>query len=185
MSARGRIAALSLALPLLLAGCAATDPPEHDASGGRGAHAHEETGTALAEGWAKAGEGMSGVFGTLENRGDQAVTLESVESPAAATVQLHRTASDGTMSEVDGGFVIPAGGSFALAPGGNHIMLMDLPKPLLAGDEVALTLHFDDGTAVDTTVLVKDYAGANEQYEGDEHDMDHGDMDMDEDHGSH
>lgn len=185
MSARGRIAALSLALPLLLAGCAATDSSEHDTSGGQGAHAHEETGIALTDGWAKAGEGMTGVFGTIENHGDETVTLESVESPAAAMIQLHRTASDGTMSEVDGGFGIPAGGSFALAPGGSHIMLMDLPKPLLAGDEVALTLHFDDGTAVDTTVLVKDYSGANEQYEGDEHDMDHGDMDMGEDHDSH
>lgn len=35
-----------------------------------------------------------------------------------------------TMRPKDGGFVIPADGSHALVPGGDHIVLMDLEQPL-------------------------------------------------------
>lgn len=70
---------------------------------------------------------------------------------------------------MEGGFVIPAGGEFALAPGANHIMLMDLQSPLLAGDETTFTLTFSDDSTYEFTAPVKDYSGANENYdEGDE-----------------
>ncbi|RZT64474.1 copper chaperone PCu(A)C [Leucobacter luti] len=184
-----RLLALSgaaLAAGLLLTGCSTT-PATSDTNG-----AAQETSAATAassfeivDGWAKAGDGMTGVFGSLTNSGDSDLTLTSVASPAAAMVELHETVVSGgssVMREVDGGFVIPAGGSFELEPGGNHIMFMDLPKPLLAGDEVELTLTFDDGSTVETSVLVKDYDGAQENYE-DIEDSDggsHGDMSSDE-----
>nr|WP_237464771.1 copper chaperone PCu(A)C [Leucobacter luti] len=171
---------------MLLTGCSTT-PATSDTNG-----AAQETSAATAassfeivDGWAKAGDGMTGVFGSLTNSGDSDLTLTSVASPAAAMVELHETVVSGgssVMREVDGGFVIPAGGSFELEPGGNHIMFMDLPKPLLAGDEVELTLTFDDGSTVETSVLVKDYDGAQENYE-DIEDSDggsHGDMSSDE-----
>ena len=167
-----RLAALALTAPLLLAGCAGGAPDTAVAS----AASTEAAASAitLQDGWAKAGDGMTGVFGSIVNDGDADLTLVSVESPAAGMIELHETVTTGgaaTMREVDGGFMIPAGGSFDLEPGGNHIMFMDMPEALLAGDEVPLTLTFDDDSILEVTVLVKDFSGAQENYEGgDSHD---------------
>lgn len=129
---------------------------------------------AITDAWVKAApDGMSAAFGMLENSGDHDVTVVSVESDAASMIELHETvendAGEMVMREVEGGFVIPAGGEFALAPGANHIMLMDLQSPLLAGDETTFTLTFSDDSTYEFTAPVKDYSGANENYdEGDE-----------------
>ena len=48
-------------------------------------------------------------------------------------------------------------------------MLLGLGAPLLAGDEVAVTFTFDDGSTLEAVVPVKDYDGANESYDGGEH----------------
>jgi hypothetical protein len=45
-----------------------------------------------------------------------------------------------------------------LKPGGYHVMLMKLTRPLAAGDEVTLTLDFSDGTTRTLTVPVKTFA---------------------------
>lgn len=142
----------------------------------------------LVDGWTKAGEtgGMTGVFGTLTNAGNDDLLITGVESSAAGMIELHEVTAEGVMQKITGDVVVPANGTFELAPGANHIMLMDLKKDLLAGDEVTFTLHFEsaDGTASseDFTVLVKDYAGANEDYG----DLGHGEMDHDaETHDSH
>ena len=171
-----RLAALALAAPLLLVGCSgatADSATEGAAAGSQTTETGEgaESTVTLTDGWAKAGDGMTGVFGTLDNNGDADITLESVESPSAGMIELHETVTSGgssTMREVDGGFTIPAGGTFELAPGGNHIMFMDMPEALLAGDEVPLTLAFDNGSTLEISVLVKDFSGAQENYEGDE-----------------
>ena len=185
--------AAAFASALLLAGCGT--PAEPASSGAAAEHsadaAHADP-IALTDGWAKAGAGMTGVFGIIENHGDADLTLTGVDSPAAATVELHETVTSGsaaTMREVEGGFTVPAGGSFVLEPGGDHIMFMDMAEPLLAGDEVPLTLRFDDGSELEVTVLVKDFSGAQENYEGShEHDdaSEHDAHDAhDDDHAEH
>lgn len=186
---RGRAAALFVAASLILTGCSAGAPApagSGDAASGAGAEAASEHPVRLSGGWAKAGAGMTGVFGTLENDGDEDAVLVAVDSPAAGMVELHETTTAGgsaTMREVDGGFTIPAGGSFALEPGGNHIMFMDLADPLLAGDEVPLELRFEDGTTLEISVLVKDFSGAQENYESG--DADSGAEDGHGEHGEH
>jgi copper(I)-binding protein len=50
---------------------------------------------------------------------------------------------------------IPANGSIKLQPGGFHIMLMGLKKPLLEGDRFNLTLIFKKAGTVLCPVLVK------------------------------
>lgn len=126
-----------------------------------------------------ADEGMSAAFGTLLNSGDDDVTVVSVTSEASDMIELHETveneAGEMVMREKDGGFVIPAGGKLALEPGANHIMLMGLSGPLTAGSDVTFTLTFSDDSTYEFTAPVKDYSGANENYEGgEEHEgMDH------------
>lgn len=125
----------------------------------------------VQDAWVKsADQGMSAVFGTLENAGSDDITIVSASTPAASAVELHETvendAGEMVMRKKDGGFVVPAGGSFELAPGANHIMLRGLTAPVKAGDEVTFTLTLSDGSTYEFTAPGKDYSGANENYEG-------------------
>ena len=113
------------------------------------------------------------VFGELENTGSDDLLVVSVETDAAESAELHEMVDDGsgtmTMREKDGGFPLPADDHLHLEPGGNHVMLLGLTAPLLAGDEVAVTFTFDDGSTFEAVVPVKDYDGANESYDDGEH----------------
>ncbi len=146
------------------------------------ADAPADSGIVLENGWAKAGEqgGMTGVFGTLVNAGADDAVITRVESDAAEMIELHEVDASGTMREIEGDVIIPAEGSYELAPGADHIMLMGLTRELLAGDEVVFTVHFRSGDvefSEEFAVPVKDYAGANESYD----DLGHGD----DGHGAH
>jgi copper(I)-binding protein len=125
----------------------------------------------VPDAWVKAApSGMTAAFGTLVNHGDRDIRLESVTTELAARVELHETVDDGSgsmmMRPKEGGFALAAGKSHALAPGGDHIMMMDLNRPAVAGAEVALVLHFADGSTRTVTALVKDFTGADEKYAG-------------------
>jgi copper(I)-binding protein len=63
-----------------------------------------------------------------------------------------------------GGLVIPAGGSAMLAPGQDHLMLMRLPAPIAAGDEVSITLTCADGGTAAFTAVAKPFEGGAETY---------------------
>ena len=68
-------------------------------------------------------------------------------SPVAGRVEMHVTVREGDvmkMREVTA-FEVPAGGTFELKPGGAHLMLMDLKRPLKQGEKVPLTLKLEKG----------------------------------------
>ena len=69
-------------------------------------------------------------------------TLVSVSSPVAARAELHNTTmEEGVMKMRPVGRIeLPAGKPVKLAPGGLHVMLIDLKQPLKPGDKVPLTL---------------------------------------------
>ena len=169
------LAGLAAAAVLVLAACAGTTEAETPAA------APQSESFAISDAWAMAAEeGMSAAFGVLENTGTEPITVVSVTTPASDMVELHETvandAGEMVMKEKDGGFVIPAGTSFELAPGGNHIMFMSLPKPIVAGEEIELTLHFSDDSSMTVNAVVKDFTGAEENYESGDDDtmeMDH------------
>ncbi|TFC41825.1 copper chaperone PCu(A)C [Cryobacterium sp. TMT2-10] len=162
-----RLVVAAAALLLTLSGCAGTaetPAPAADTT-------PEGSSLTMTDAWVKAADsGMSGAFGLLENSGAEDVTVTSAGSPAAPMLELHETvandAGDMIMQKKEDGFVIPAGGSIELAPGGNHIMFMGLAAPLAAGDDVTVTLNLSDGSSFVFTAPVKDYTGANETYEG-------------------
>jgi copper(I)-binding protein len=97
------------------------------------------------------GQTRSAAYGTITNNGDSDVTLVSASVPFDATVEIHETimGDDGSMQmqEVPEGFVVPAGGSFSLEPGGPHIMLIDIDPADITGT-IDVTMVFDDGTEV-------------------------------------
>lgn len=119
--------------------------------------------------WVKATDGgMTALFATLHNPGSSAITVLSASTPSAPVVELHEvvTAADGSaqMRPKEGGFVIEPGADHALAPGADHIMLMDLPAPIHPGDEVDVTLALSDGTSTSFKALAKDTTSGTEQY---------------------
>jgi len=163
-------AAAAVALIVMLSACAA--PTGSGTASSTAEAATAATSVTAVDAWVKAApDGMSAAFGELQNAADADVTLVSVTTAASDAVELHETVADDSgamvMRPVEDGFVISAGGSRMLEPGADHIMLMSLTAPLVAGDDVVLTLTFDDGSSLDVTAPVKDFAGANETYEGD------------------
>ncbi|MFB9308450.1 hypothetical protein BJY17_002083 [Agromyces hippuratus] len=156
----------ALAAVLALGGCAGGQPAETPAAS---VQAEAAASVTVTDAWIKAGDdGMTALFGMVDNGGATAITLSGAETDAAEMAELHETVeSDGamTMREKQGGFEIAAGGHLMLEPGANHVMLMGLTGPLQAGDEVTVTLSFSDGSTLDVVAPVKDYQGANEQYD--------------------
>ena len=104
-------------------------------------------------GGAKIGAG----YMRIVNRGVEPDRLIGGTASAAARVSLHGTTnSDGVsrMRPLEGGLVIPAGGTVNLAPGGLHVMLEDLTRPLKQGETVDGTLAFEKAGTVAITYRV-------------------------------
>lgn len=160
-------AGLIAAVPL--AGCSKTETPTAtDAA---------KTVT-VSDQWVKAADtGMTAVFGTLKNSGKDEVTVVSATSPAAGRMELHEVVGQPgstTMRPKEGGFVIPAGGTQVLAPGADHLMMMDLKAPLAVGSDVEVTLTFKDGSTLPFTAQVRTFPGAGENYQPGGHAGHHG-----------
>lgn len=140
---------LMLAIALLL-GAAITPGHADEARNGdltvADAHAFASIGRA----------GTGAVFLTITNAG-AADELIDVEYDDAARAELHtHIHADGHMKmrQVDG-FDVPAKGRTTLQPGGNHIMLMGLNKPLKADSRHALVLVFRKAGRVPVTFAVR------------------------------
>lgn len=153
-------AGLSLAAAVALAGC-------------QSAPAELEVNNA----WAKAAEsGITAVFADISNPGSTDITLVGGATDVASMVELHEVA-DGIMREKEGGIVVPAGDTITLMPGADHIMLMGLNQPLLAGETLSVTIELDDGGELMVEADVRDYQGANEDYHSGDMNMDMGGSD--------
>ena len=97
----------------------------------------------------------------VQLRAAAADRLVGVSSPVAARAGLHEMRMDGAvmrMREV-AGLALPPGRAVALAPGGYHIMLVDLRAPLTQGQTFPLHLVFEHAPAMDVTVTVRGPGG--------------------------
>ena len=74
------------------------------------------------------------------------VTLLGAETPAAGIVEIHEMKLEGDVMKMRAADKLPLapGKPLQLAPGGYHLMLMDLKAPFKPGSTIALTLHFRD-----------------------------------------
>ena len=99
----------------------------------------------------------SAAFMVISNGGPSDRTLIKADSPVARNVELHTHSNeDGVMKMRQvAGIEIKAQGQTRLKPGGFHIMLIDLKQPLKAGDPVAITLEFDDGSTLPVIAPVR------------------------------
>jgi copper(I)-binding protein len=78
-------------------------------------------------------------------------------------VQTHEVVN-GMMQEKKGGIEIKPGETVTLQPGGLHIMIMDLTKPIVAGDKITFTVKFKNADSQTLTLTAKDSAGGDETY---------------------
>ena len=89
-------------------------------------------------------------YGKITNTGDDSDTLLSVSTPAAATAELHQSLDKGgvmTMAPV-ARLDIPRMGAVDLRPGGYHLMIMNVIRPLKRGESVSLVFTFAHAGAV-------------------------------------
>lgn len=162
--------ALLGAAALLLTGCAggASEPSTSPSPSTTSARADDSV-LVVTGAWAKAaaaGEN-SAVFANIASRGGTPLDLTGAETDVAASAQLHTTAAtgDGSMDMAQVAKLrVPASSHLELAPGGDHIMLMDLTRALEPGEKIDVTLLVSDGSRTTVTATVKDYSGAKESY---------------------
>ena len=78
-------------------------------------------------------------------------------TPVAGAVELHmHTNDDGVMRMRRIPHIhLPPGETVALQPGGLHIMLFDLASPVEPGDELPITLTFQDGSTKNISAIVR------------------------------
>ncbi len=96
----------------------------------------------------------------IRNQSAQPERLVGGTSQAAAKVETHVHVKDGDivrMREVKG-YDIPAQGVFELKPGGAHLMLVDLKKPLKEGEKVPVVLRFEKSGEVKVDFEVRPLA---------------------------
>ena len=115
----------------------------------------------ITQGWSRATPGGAKVGGgylTIENKGSTADRLIGGSADIAAKVQVHEMAMNNgvmTMRPIDKGLTIEPGKTVKLAPGGLHLMLLDLKSPLKQGDKVPLTLEFERAGKVSLSLDVQ------------------------------
>ena len=122
--------------------------------------------TTVSNAWARAtapGQEVGAAYMSLKSTTN--AELVKVETPAAGSVEIHMMSMKNGVMEMRmlDKLALPAGKSVDLAPGGFHLMLFDLKKPLKSGENVPFTLSIKYGNgkviSLQTTVPIK--AGKN------------------------
>jgi copper(I)-binding protein len=142
--------ALLLSLPLLLLaafGASAQDVTKGD--------------IVISAPWSRATPGGASVAGgylVITNKGLSAERLVSFTTDLADQPEIHEMTNEGgvmKMRPLAKGLTIPAGGSVKLEPGGYHLMLLKLKKPLTAGQRYKAILVFEKAGPVEVEFEVR------------------------------
>jgi copper(I)-binding protein len=115
----------------------------------------------ISQAWSRATPGGAKIgagYFTIENKGTTADKLVSVSGDIAGKIEVHEMAMNNgvmTMRPVEQGLTIDPGKTVTLAPGGYHLMMTDLKKPLKQGDKLPLTLEFANAGKIAVTLDVQ------------------------------
>ena len=122
-------------------------------------------GSALAQvnvssAWARStvpGQGGTGAFMTIVSK--DGGKLVGAASAVAGVVELHEMAMENNVMKMRAipALDLPAGREVELKPGGYHVMLLDLKRPLKVGEKVQIELRLEtrDGKQVTQPVEVE------------------------------
>lgn len=103
------------------------------------------------------GAKVAGGYMKITNNGAVADRLISVSTSIARMIQLHEMKVENdimTMKEIPGGIEIPAGQTVELAPGGLHVMFMDVTTPTREGDKIKAVLSFEKAGQIEVEFKV-------------------------------
>ena len=120
----------------------------------------------ISQAWTRATPGgarIGGGFLTIENKGSAPDKLIGASADGAGKIEVHEmTTNDGVMKmrPVEGGLTIDPGKTVKLAPGGYHLMMMDLKAPLKQGEKLPVTLQFEKAGKVAVTLDVQGVGAA-------------------------
>lgn len=92
---------------------------------------------------------VGAAYMNITSSADDALVGASVDTSVAMMTQVHETttAADGSMGMQEiKSLPLLAGVKTELKPGGYHIMMMKLVKPLVVGETVSITLTFESGS---------------------------------------
>jgi copper(I)-binding protein len=140
------------------------------------AHETEAGALRVEHAWARATAGMAKVgaaYLTVTNDGAEMDRLIGATSSVAAKAELHSVVMQDNvmkMRQIEAIEVHP-GEPFVLRPGGVHVMLMGLKRPLKEGETFPLLLTFERSGPVEVTVVVHKAGSMG-------HDMEHHDKPM-------
>jgi len=84
---------------------------------------------------------------TLVNDSEAPIVLTGVASPSFRSAEFHRMSFEGEQMRMErlDELTVPAGGQFALEPGGPHIMLFTPDQRQRAGDKLSIRLQCGPG----------------------------------------
>jgi hypothetical protein len=122
----------------------------------------------VVDAWTKstpAGAAVGAGYMAIRNAGGAPARLIGGETVMAERVEIHSMAMEGgvmSMRPVEGGLEVPPGGEVELKPGGLHLMLIGLKQPFAEGESVPLTLTFEGGMRVETTLAVRAMGGGHD-----------------------
>jgi hypothetical protein len=113
-------------------------------------YACDKHGVKIENAWARANvvteNGNSAVFMDIINHSDGEDKLISATTDVCETVELHTHKKIGNIYQMRPieAISLPKGKKVSLKPGGLHIMLLNLKKPLNEGDTIQVTLAFEN-----------------------------------------
>jgi periplasmic copper chaperone A len=111
-------------------------------------HNHEKGDIQIRHPWARAtppGAKVGAGYLEIRNKGSQPDRLLSASTSVAKRVEMHVTehAADVAKMRQLRAFEIPARERLTLSPGGTHLMLVDIARPLKKGERISMTLRFE------------------------------------------
>lgn len=114
----------------------------------------------VTEAWVREpvpGRAVTAAYAVVDNPAKADIAIVGVSSEVAGTAELHEMARSGDMMKMQQvkEIKVPAAGRVELKPGGYHVMLFDLKKPLKEGDVVPLVLTTSGGATVNVTAKVR------------------------------
>ena len=123
----------------------------------------------IGEGWMRAmppGQPTAAAYLTLRNPGESPAQLTGAHSSAAESVEIHQSSQEQGMWRMRklAGLDIPPGAEVTMAPGGVHLMLFGLKRPLQAGDAISVVLEFDGGETREISIDVRALGSDSHQH---------------------
>ena len=115
----------------------------------------------ITQAWSRATPGgakIAGGYLTIENKGAAPDRLIGGAGDVAGKIEVHEMSMNNgvmTMRPLDKGLTIEPGKTVKLAPGGYHLMMLDLKSPLKQGDKVPVTLEFEKAGKVKLSLDVQ------------------------------